>query len=124
MRFLLPLVFLPLLSACLMSESHRHTPLSSAALATLEPGVSSAGDVVEALGAPNEVVQIGKRSAYRYDHSVEKQAGLFLILVALRRVDTQQDRAWLFFDEAGVLTHVGATFDSNLAEYSLPWSGR
>lgn len=105
---------------CFLNKSQRHSPLSAWAIAALEPGVSTARDVVEALGAPNEVVQLGRRSAYRYDHSVEKQEGLFLLVIALRGIDAQEDRAWFFFDEQDVLTHAGATLSANTAEYRMP----
>ena len=123
MRNLLILLVPLLFSGCVLSESRQHSPLSPDQIAALQPGTHTAADVVGLLGAPSEVVQLGKRSAYRYDHAIEKQAGLFLMVIALRRVDAQQDRAWLFFDENIVLTHVGATFEAGQAEYSLPGIG-
>jgi hypothetical protein len=123
MRILLTLLVPLLFSGCVLSESKQYTPLSPEEIASLEPGVSTASDVVMLLGAPTEIVQLGKRSAYRYDHTVEKQTGLFLILVALRGVDAQQDRAWFFFDEEQTLTHIGASFEAELADYSLPGFG-
>jgi hypothetical protein len=74
------------------------------------PGETTAKDVVEALGAPNEVVQLGTRSAYRYDFTVEKTAGFTLIIITFLNDDTRADRAWLFFDKDDVLTH--ARFDA------------
>ncbi len=118
----LPIAILPILlcSSCFIGESHRHRPLAPDVVAALDPGVSTASDVVAALGAPTEVVQLGHRSAYRYDYGVEKQTGLFLLVVALTRVESAEDRTWLFFDAEGVLTHVGATFESGEAEFGLP----
>jgi hypothetical protein len=75
---------------------------------------------VNALGAPTEVVQLGRRSAYRYDASVSKQVGLFLFVIALHGRDTQEDRAWFFFDENDLLTHRAATLAAGDAEFSLP----
>ncbi len=123
MRILLTLLGLCFLPACLMSQSERHTPLDPAAVATIRPGETTVQNVLDLLGAPNEVVQLGKRSAFRYDYSVEKQSGLFLIVVALLGTDTQQDRAWIFFGETGLVTHAGSTFDAQTAEYALPGMG-
>ena len=78
------------------------------------------GEVAQLLGAPLEVVQLGYRSAWRYEFTVEKQAALFLFVVGLRGVDNQADRVWVFFDEEGVVSHVGATFAGEDAEYSVP----
>ena len=84
------------------------------------PGQSTARDVVALLGAPSEVVQLGQRTAYRYDHTHEKQSALFLLVIAVRGVDAQQDRVWVFFDENLLLTHVGATYDAELSSYAVP----
>ena len=123
LKRLLPFLVLPLLSGCLVSKTSQHAALRPDAVAAIEPGTTTAQEVLDLLGAPNEVVQLGRRSAFRYDHSIEKQAGLFLILIALRGVDTQQDRAWIFFDEQGVVSHAGATFQAESAEYDVPIGG-
>ena len=60
---------LTLAPGCLISRTTVDQPLDSAALTALEPGTSTAADVVAALGAPDEVVQLGRRSAYRFDYS-------------------------------------------------------
>jgi len=112
-----------LLPACVYSQGSRHQLLDPELIEALEPGESTAQDVVTALGAPTEVVQLGRRSAYRYDASVSKQVGLVLIFVALHGSDTQEDRAWFFFDEDGLLTHRAATFAAGNAEFSLPVVG-
>jgi hypothetical protein len=112
-----------LLPACVYSQGNRHQLLDPELIEALEPGESTAQDVVTALGAPTEVVQLGRRSAYRYDASVSKQVGLVLIFLALHGSDTQEDRAWFFFDEDGLLTHRAATFAAGNAEFSLPVVG-
>lgn len=108
-------------TSCFMARESVNEPLDPAALAALEPGKSKAEDVARALGAPSDVVQLGRRSAWRYEHVRLKRAGIFLLVVGLLNVDTRSDRAWVFFDEEGVLTHVGSTFDAKDAEYALPW---
>ena len=74
------------------------------------------------LGAPIDVVQLGHRSAYRYDFRAEKRAGLVLVVVNLFNEDTRTDRAWLFFDENDVLSHLGVTYEANDTQYALPWN--
>ena len=119
LAFLLFLVLLSTTPACFLSRTEVNQGLDRAVLAELNPGVSAA-DVVARLGAPTEVVQLGRRSAYRYHFSVQKQAALFLVLLSVRGVDEQEDRAWFFFDENDVLTHVGTTLASSDAEYKMP----
>ena len=111
-------------SGCLVSRATFNDPLEPAALAQLEVGASTAQDAVELLGAPTEVVQLGLRSAYRYDHTITKRTGLVLIVVGLLETQTRSDRIWLFFDESGVLSHQGSTFESGAARYGMPWQKR
>lgn len=108
------------LAGCFLSRSTANPPIPPEAVAQITPGESTADDVTRLLGAPNEVVQLGRRSAWRYEHTVEKQAAAFLVLLGLRGVDTQADRVWVFFDENDNVLHVGTMFQANEAEYDVP----
>ncbi len=122
MKPLLLLVVLCLTPGCFLSRTYVNEPLTTEQLNSLQPGQSSARDVVEALGAPDEVVQLGRRSAYRYEHSQRKLAGFFLVVLGFANQDTQADRTWVFFDENDVLSHVGTTLQAKDAEYAMPWT--
>ena len=106
---------------CFFSRSNVNQRVEFDAMTQLVPGQSTAADVVAVLGAPNDVVQLARRSAYRYEFLVEKQTGLFLLVVGLRGVETNADRVWVFFDENDVLTHFGSTFESHHPGYGLPF---
>jgi hypothetical protein len=110
-----------LLASCALARSTQNEPLDPQLVNRLEPGKTTAAQAVELLGAPSEVVQLGKRSAYRYDHTATKGAGLILIVLILGNLDSRQDRVWLWFDEHNVLSHVGRTFASHHAQYAMPW---
>lgn len=112
------------LPACLISHDTQNEPLAPAALEGLVPGSTTAAEAVERLGAPSEIVQLGFRSAYRYEFGNSKRAALFLVVVNLSNTDARADRLWLFFDQDDVLTHVASTFDAADAEYAMPWSKR
>jgi outer membrane protein assembly factor BamE (lipoprotein component of BamABCDE complex) len=114
----LPFLFL---TACFVGRTSDNEPLNRAAVAELKPGATTAREVVDILGAPADVVQLGRRSAYLYRHTVEKKAGLLLILVGLYNEDVRSDRLWVFFDEHGVLTHHGATLAAERAQRAMPW---
>jgi outer membrane protein assembly factor BamE (lipoprotein component of BamABCDE complex) len=125
MKRLLPtlaVLALSLTSSCFLQRDRVNQRLEPARYEGLVPGMSTADDVLLALGAPMDVVQIGRRSAWRYDYTESKRAALFLVVVALSHRDTMQDRVWAFFDEEGVLTHIGATLEGGDAEYKLPWN--
>ena len=121
-RFLLLLPLLLLPASCLIDRTTINAPLASEAVAELQPGRTTAREAVALLGAPVEVVQLGRRSAYRYEFESSKRAALFLLVVMLMGRDTRADRVWLFFDEQDVLTHVGATYEGADARYALPWT--
>lgn len=112
------LLFLP---ACAIARQETNDPIDARVVKTLVPGTTTAKEVVERLGAPTEVVQLGKRTAYRYDASVTKSAGLFLLLFNMAGQDTRSDRLWVFFDEHDVLSHYGASYGTHRAQYALPW---
>ena len=107
---------------CFLSRQKLNAPLSVEGLGALEPGETTAAQVVELLGAPAEVVSLEGRTAYRYEHVHVKRTGLFLLVVAFYNVDGRSDRSWLFFDEEDVLTHVGTTLGADGARYATPFS--
>ena len=110
-----------LLGGCFLSRGTVNEPLPASAVESLEVGVSTSTDVLEALGAPNDVVQLGRRSAWRYDFTTQKRAGVLLLIVGVLNEDTRSDRVWAFFDEEGVLTDIGATFEGQDPMYAMPW---
>jgi hypothetical protein len=116
--FLASVIALP---GCLISRDTQNVPLPAEALSGLVPGSTTASQAVERLGAPTEIVQLGFRSAYRYEFGTAKRAALFLFVVNLSNTDARADRLWLFFDQEDVLTHVASTFDAADARYAMPW---
>ena len=104
-----------------MARQDMNDPLDATAVSQLVPGRTTAREVVEKLGGPNEVVQLGKRTAYRYDSSTSKSSLLSLLLVTFANQDTRQDRVWVFFDESDTLTHFGGTYGSHRTQYAMPW---
>ena len=110
-------------SGCALARTTVNTPLDPAKFQQLVPGETTAREAVAVLGAPIDVVQLGHRSAYRYDFRAEKRAGRVLVVVNLFHEDTRTDRAWLFFDENDVLSHLGVTYEAGDAQYALPWNG-
>ena len=110
-----------LLGACGIARMETNEPLDATLVRTLQPGVTTAREVVEKLGAPTEVVQLGRRSAYRYVASSAKSAGLILLVFNMFAQDMRTDRLWVFFDEKDLLTHFGATYGVHRTQYALPW---
>jgi hypothetical protein len=109
------------LGGCGLIRQETNGPIDAVMVRSLRPGTTTAREVVEKLGAPTEVVQLGRRTAYRYDASSTKGAALFLLVFNMFGQDTRSDRVWVFFDESEVLTHYGATFATHRTQYALPW---
>jgi outer membrane protein assembly factor BamE (lipoprotein component of BamABCDE complex) len=120
-RCTLLLVVFALLAGCGVAKQVVNDPLDAAVINQLKPGKTTARQVVEMLGGPNEVVQLGLRTAYRYDSTSTKSAVLFLFLVNLANQDTRQDRLWVFFDTNDILTHFGASYGTHRTQYAMPW---
>ncbi len=108
--------------SCFISRGRVNQAIDQEAYGRLQPGTSSADDVLRELGAPAEVVQLAKRTAWRYDFTQTKTAALWPIILVFVNSEIRQDRVWAFFDEQGVLTHLGGTFKADQASYSMPWS--
>lgn len=117
------LLILPLLwlTGCALARQDTNEPLDVAAIRSLQPGTTTARAVVERLGAPTEVVQLGRRTAYRYDATTAKSAVLILVVFNVGNQDTRHDRLWVFFDENDVLTHFGSSYGTHRTQYAMPW---
>jgi hypothetical protein len=107
--------------ACYMTRSTVNAPIYQDEVQKLAPGKTTAAEAVTILGAPAEVVQLGTRTAYRYEFTATKRGVLFLIVLGFYNEDTRSDRVWLFFDSSNVLTHLGSTLEAADTEYALPW---
>jgi len=114
------LLLLPLTQGCFMTRDTVNQPLQEERIVKLAPDMST-GEVLGLLGGPMEVVQLGRRSAWRYDHQRTKRTGLTLVVVNALNTDTQEDRLWLFFNEFDRLAAFGSTLQASSSEWVLPW---
>ncbi len=110
-----------LTSGCFTARDTVNEPLDAEKIASLRPGETPAAEVVELLGAPTEVVQLARRSAYRYHYTNSKRSGLFLIVANFLNEDTRSDRLWVFFDDEQILSHFGVTLQGADSVHAMPW---
>lgn len=122
-RSLLPVLAVAgfLATSCAIGRQDVNEPLDARIVRSFVPGTTTAREVVERLGAPTEVVQLGRRTAYRYDGTTTKSAVLFLLVFNFANQDTRSDRVWVFFDEKDVLTHCGSWYGTHRTQYAMPW---
>ena len=79
------------------------------------------------MGPPDEVIYSNLEhdplfeQAYRYRRTKTKQTALFLLIFSTFNSDTKWDHLMVFFDQAGVVEHLGVRLDADEAEYGLPF---
>jgi outer membrane protein assembly factor BamE (lipoprotein component of BamABCDE complex) len=116
------LSLLALLPGCVTSRTTVNQQLSREAAAQIAPG-ATATEVVELLGAPTDIVQLGHRSAYLYEFQQTKMTGFLAAVVGFMNSDTRSDRIWVFLGPGGEkVTHVGSSFDADRVQNGMPWS--
>ncbi len=115
------LIFPLFLGSCFINRQSSGEPFSAKLLRAFQPGKTEAKDVVAKLGAPSNIVRLNEGSAYVYEHTQGKTAGVFLLAVFVANTDQRADRVWFFFDKNDRLTHMGATLAASRSEYSMPW---
>jgi len=116
------LSLLVLLPGCYTTRTTVNQQLPREAAAQIAPG-TTAVEVVELLGAPTDIVQLGHRSAYLYEFRQTKVTGFLAAVVGLMNSDTRSDRVWVFLGPGGTeVTHVGSSFDADKAQSGMPWS--
>jgi len=110
------------LPGCFATRSTVNQQLSADAASQIGPGTSAA-EVVELLGAPSDIVQLGHRVAYLYEFQQSKMTGFLATVVGFMNSDTRSDRVWIFLGPGGTeVTHVAASFDADKAQNGMPWS--
>lgn len=88
---------------------------------------SSKDEVVNALGAPQEIVFSNREHdplrehAYIYKHSTQKFFLFSLVLLTMGNADEKNDRVVVFFDEEGKVARVGSTLAAEKAAYAFPF---
>jgi len=133
---------LMLLPGCYLMKVRNRKPVDEEKLAQIVPGKTTMADVAQVLGSPNEIIwsngvatpleisegtgvvntflaqgeQVFAR-AYHYRYMLEKRSGFTVIVFSTLSDDTKYDDIFVFFDNAGVVTHVGATLDSPHVSY-------
>jgi outer membrane protein assembly factor BamE (lipoprotein component of BamABCDE complex) len=147
-RSLAVLLFASLLPGCILGRVRDQVPLDPVAVKKIVPGQSTKKDVVELLGAPayvndriglrvlgkpvqgsgntgpliDELIHSPLDHSYTYEYSDTKSMALYLLVVSFTNQETKRDRVVVFFDEKGVVSHIGATFDAKDVSFRLPTS--
>jgi hypothetical protein len=96
-------------------------PIEEKMLAHVEPGKTTAEDVMKLFGPPSQIVKLSNGDAYIYDRSLSKATGLWLVFVTFANYDTQHDRIVFFINHQHLVTHFGSSFKSDTSSYGMPF---
>jgi hypothetical protein len=105
----------------MFAKSKEYHGFDAKKLNDVETGMTTAGDIVSAFGAPTNIVKLSNGNAYVYERSISKGTGIWLILLSLGNYETQYDRAVFFFDHKDILTHYGLSMHSGDSSYGFPF---
>ncbi len=130
-------------SGCMLQKQRDRVMLSADQLTQIKPGETTIADVGRLLGSPNEIiwsngvtaplgagigagiintyVAAGEKifvRAYHYRYTITKTSGFTVIVFSMLSYDTKYDDAFVFFDEAGRVTHVGVSLNAAQVSYS------
>ncbi|MEZ0230740.1 MAG: hypothetical protein ACAI25_19115 [Planctomycetota bacterium] len=136
-----------LFPGCILGRVRDQVPLDPDKVARIIPGQTTKKDVVDLLGAPtyvndriglrvlgkpvqvqgagpliDELVHSPLDHSYTYEYTDTKSLALYLLIVSFTNQETKRDRVVVFFDQKGLVSHVGATFDAKNVEFRMPTS--
>lgn len=99
-----------ILAGCAQYDSQRGVEVSwtPAALGGFERGATTRSEVMEALGPPSQLVNLGAETVLYYLNEDTRGRGLLLLLYNRFDVATRYDRAVFIFDAEGRLTDYSA----------------
>jgi outer membrane protein assembly factor BamE (lipoprotein component of BamABCDE complex) len=140
------------LPGCILGRVRDEVPIDPDKVAKITPGQSTKKDVVDLLGAPtyvndrlgfrvlsprgaaqpmagqvtgplvDELVHSPLDHSYTYEYTDTKSQSFYLLIVSFTNQETKRDRVVVFFDDKGVVSHVGKSFNAKDVEFRLPTS--
>jgi hypothetical protein len=84
------------------SRGQLNAPFDEGALSAINKGHSTEDEVVRLLGAPNNIIELGKREAFHYYRYEMKHA----TVLVFSRVNIATDELYVFFNEQHVVDDV------------------
>ena len=82
---------------------------------------TTAAEICQSFGAPNQVVKMSNGNAYIYRRAVARATAVWLLFVSMGNYDKQYDQIVFFFDNNDIMTHYGASFNAGEASYGFPF---
>jgi outer membrane protein assembly factor BamE (lipoprotein component of BamABCDE complex) len=110
---MIALVFTGLLGGCAQYENRRGVEVTWQDSVTdrLVRGETTRKEVLRLLGPPSQVISMEEETVLYYLFERSKGEGVILIVYNRMKIDTDYDRAVLFFDENDILTDFATRID-------------
>lgn len=122
MKITLLLLPVALLSGCYLSKTKDDLPWTPEDVSKIQVGKTTKAEMLALLGPPREIVKLLDSEAFRYYHSIEKETGVFALVLNTRRTDQQFDAITVIVNREGTVTGIGSRFDAEEASYGFPWN--
>lgn len=100
------LLCVALLSACSFNRGTIGDELKPEDVEAIKKGVSTRGDVVAKMGAPDRIVEANGHEIFQYYRYDVKAKGLFLILLNFSRINIKSDDLYILLNKDGVVDDV------------------
>jgi outer membrane protein assembly factor BamE (lipoprotein component of BamABCDE complex) len=97
------LLLSPLLSSCSFSRGTLGDEFKQENIEAVKKGTSTRMDVVNALGAPDRVLQVNGQEVFQYYRYDAKVGSLLLILVNFSRLNVRSDDLYIWFNRDSVV---------------------
>ena len=148
-RLALALALVLAAPGCILGRVRDEVPIDAQAVEKIVPGVTTKQQVVALLGAPtyvndriglrvvgrpeesgegnvgplvDELVRSPLDHSYTYEYTDTKSASLYLLVISFTNQETRRDRVVIFFDDKGVVSHIGTSLNAKDVEFRLPLS--
>ena len=112
---------------CVVAQTSDGTGIDAEVAAQIKAGTSTRADVTRLLGPPDKIVFSNREhdplfeKVYQYRRNKKRQSAMFLVLFSMFRSDSKWDNVSVFFDEQGLVEHVGIQLDADEAAYGTPF---
>jgi hypothetical protein len=94
------------LGGCAFSRGSLGDEIKTDAVSAIKKGVTSKGEVLSLLGAPDRVLQVNGRDLFQYYRYDAKAGSLLLIVLNFSRVSVRSDDLFVLLSREGVVEDV------------------
>lgn len=118
---------LSMFSGCaVLGRQQKDHRIDAESVAKIQRGMTKS-QVTDILGAPQEIIFSNREHdplrehAYVFEHTATLYTAVVFVFINFGNSDEKRDRVIVFFDENGIVAHVGASLRASQASYGFPF---